>query len=146
MKQTKLLWVRFQRRRSFFLRGTFFARWGSGTLFSSPHMEERPLPTDADVEAVVTERLTALLEARLRERDSLQTDRSLRFIRLARELADNEDESALIAMLLDDYYQQMLHAPPPRPSEEPAPAPAESRREETGRPDRNRRGRSRRRR
>jgi len=85
-------------------------------------MEERPLPTDADVEAVVTERVTALLEARLRGRDALQTDRSMRFVRLARELADNEDESALIAMLLDDYYQQMLHAPPPRPADEPAQA------------------------
>jgi ATP-dependent RNA helicase DeaD len=107
-------------------------------------MEERPLPTDADVEAVVTERLTALLEARLRERDSLQTDRSLRFILLARELADNEDESALIAMLLDDYYQQMLHAPPPRPSDEPPPEVKQ--REESGRPGRNRRDRGRRRR
>jgi ATP-dependent RNA helicase DeaD len=107
-------------------------------------MEERPLPTDADVEAIVTERLTALLEARLRERDALQTERSQRFIPLARELADNEDESALIAMLLDDYYQQILHAPPPRPSDEPAPA--ESRQEGSGRPDRNRRSQSRRRR
>jgi ATP-dependent RNA helicase DeaD len=110
-------------------------------------MEERPLPTDADVEAVVTERLTALLEARLRARDTLQTERSQRFIPLARELADNEDESALIAMLLDDYYQQMLHAPPPRPSDEPAPAererrPPERRRDQSrGRGDRDRRRR-----
>ena len=81
-------------------------------------MLERPMPTDADVESVVTERLTALLEARLRARDKLQTERSQRFASLARSLADNEDESALITMLLDDTYQQMLHAPPPRPSEE----------------------------
>jgi ATP-dependent RNA helicase DeaD len=83
-------------------------------------MEERPLPTDTDVEAVVTERLTALLEARLRDRDSLQTERSQRFVPLARSLAENEDESALIAMLLDDYYQQILHTPPRGPSDEPA--------------------------
>jgi ATP-dependent RNA helicase DeaD len=82
-------------------------------------MQERPLPTDAEVEAVVTERVTALLEARLRERDKLQAERSRRFIPLARSLADNEDESAVIAMLVDDYYQQMLHAPALRPSEEP---------------------------
>jgi ATP-dependent RNA helicase DeaD len=103
-------------------------------------MEEWPLPTDADVEAVVTERVTALLEARLRGRDALQTDRSRRFVRLARELADNEDESALIAMLLDDYYQQMLHAPPPRPSDEPPPA--ANLQEGSDRPDRSQRGRS----
>ena len=89
-------------------------------------MEERALPTNADVEAVVAERVTALLEARLRERDRLQTERSQRFVPLARSLAENEDESALIAMLLDDYYQQTLHAPVPQPGET-APT-AESRR------------------
>jgi ATP-dependent RNA helicase DeaD len=77
----------------------------------SINMQEMPLPTDADVQAVVSERVTALLEARLRDRDSLKTERSLRFVPLGRSLAENEDESAIIAMLLDDYYQQMLHAP-----------------------------------
>jgi ATP-dependent RNA helicase DeaD len=51
-------------------------------------------------------------EARLRERDRLKTERSQRFVPLARTLAENEDESALIAMLVDDYYQETLHAPP----------------------------------
>ena len=69
-------------------------------------------PTDSDVQAVVTERVTALLEAKLRERDKLRAERSLRFVPLGRSLAENEDESALIAMLLDDYYQQTLHGPP----------------------------------
>ena len=68
-------------------------------------------PTDADVEAVVTERVTALLEAKLRERDKLRVERSERFVPLGRSLAQNEDESALIAMLLDDYYQETLHGP-----------------------------------
>jgi ATP-dependent RNA helicase DeaD len=80
-------------------------------------MEEHPLPTDADVETIVAQRVTALLEARLRERDKLQTERSQRFVPLARSLAENEDESAVIAMLLDDYYQQTLHAPVPQPGE-----------------------------
>ena len=80
-------------------------------------LQERALPSDADVEAVVAERVTALLEARLRERDKLQTERSQRFVPLARSLAENEDESAIIAMLLDDYYQQMLHAPLPQPAD-----------------------------
>jgi len=74
-------------------------------------LQERTLPSDADVAVVVGERLTALLEARLRERDKLQTERSQRFVPLARSLAESEDEQAVIAMLLDDYYQQMLHAP-----------------------------------
>ncbi len=78
---------------------------------------ERPLPTDADVEAVVSERVIALLEAQLRDRDRAVTERSRRFIPLSRSLAENEEESAIIAMLLDEYYQQMLHAPVPVPEE-----------------------------
>jgi len=79
--------------------------------------EERPLPTDADVEAIVAERVTVLLEARLRERrlDQLLAERMNRFVPLGQTLAGTEDESAVIAMLLDDYYQQTLHAPPPQP-------------------------------
>lgn len=74
-------------------------------------IEERTLPTEEEVAEVVAERLTALLESRLRERDKLQAERSRRFAPLARQLAENAEESALITMLLDDTYQQMLHAP-----------------------------------
>jgi ATP-dependent RNA helicase DeaD len=84
-------------------------------------LQERPLPTPADVEAVVSERVTALLEARLRQRDKLLIERSQRFVPLGRSLAENEDESAIIAMLLDDYYQQTLHAPLPQPAGTPPP-------------------------
>ncbi|MBX3002016.1 MAG: DEAD/DEAH box helicase [Caldilineaceae bacterium] len=81
-------------------------------------LQKRPLPTDEVVEAVVSERLTALLEARLRERDKLQAERSRRFASLARTLADQEEEQPILTMLLDDYYQQLLHAPimPPETS------------------------------
>jgi len=72
-------------------------------------LEERILPSDEDVAKVVAERLTALLEARLRERDKLQAERSQRFESLARELAGQEDELPIITMLLDEYYQKMLH-------------------------------------
>jgi ATP-dependent RNA helicase DeaD len=79
--------------------------------------EERNIPSDADVEAIVAERTTALLEARLRLRDKLQTERSQRFAPLARSLVENEEELPIITMLLDDYYQQTLHAPVIQPSE-----------------------------
>jgi ATP-dependent RNA helicase DeaD len=84
--------------------------------------EERPLPSDADVETVVGERVTALLEARLRERDSLQSERSRRFTALARTWAESEDEMALITMLIDEYYQAMLHKPVTPPAAEVGPA------------------------
>lgn len=76
------------------------------------NMEERPLPDDEEMERVVAERITALLEAKLRARDNLQIERMRRFLALARNLSQSEDELALIAMLLDDYYQQSLHEPP----------------------------------
>jgi ATP-dependent RNA helicase DeaD len=85
-------------------------------------LEERIIPSDEDVANVVAERLTALLEARLRDRDKLQAERSQRFIPLARELADQEDELPIITMLLDDTYQKMLHPTVNRPKEQARPA------------------------
>lgn len=80
------------------------------------NMEERQLADDEELERVVAERITALLEARLRARDNLQIERMGRFLPLARNLSQSEDEMTLIAMLLDDYYQQSLHAPPEQPA------------------------------
>jgi ATP-dependent RNA helicase DeaD len=108
-------------------------------------MIERPLPSDADVEAVVAERLVALLEARLRDRDKLQTERSRRFVPLARALTEAEDELPLITMLLDDTYQQMLHAPVIPPGEAPRPVRAPAPSSAGGRRGGRRGGRSRRR-
>ena len=101
-------------------------------------MQARTIPTDDDVAAVVAERLTAHLEARLRERDTLQTERSSRFDRLARALADADGELPLITMLLDDVYQKFQHAPllpPPAPVSAPPP-PRRSDRDDGGRPPR----------
>ncbi|HUN56097.1 MAG TPA: DEAD/DEAH box helicase [Smithella sp.] len=84
--------------------------------FYNIHMEERPLPNDEELERIVAERITALLEAKLRARDNLEIERMQRFVPLARNLTQTEDEMALVAMLLDDYYQQTLHAPPAQPT------------------------------
>ncbi len=78
-------------------------------------MQEWPLPSDEDVEAIVAERVTALLEARLRDRDRLKSERMQRFEPLIHGLSESEEGLALLTMLLDDYYQQTLHAPPPQP-------------------------------
>ncbi len=71
-------------------------------------------PSDADVSKIVSERLITMLEARLRDRDKLQTERMQRFVPLARTLGQSDEESQLVAMLLDDLYQISLHAPPVR--------------------------------
>ena len=87
-------------------------------------LHEWPLPGDEDVEQIVSERVTALLEARLRDRDRLKSERMQRFEPLIHDLSQSEAGLALLTMLLDDYYQQTLHAPPPQPlAEQPAPEP-----------------------
>jgi ATP-dependent RNA helicase DeaD len=80
-------------------------------------MEERPLPTDDDVTEVINQRLTALLESKRRTRSNLELERMQRFMPLAQEMIENEESLTIIAMLLDDIYQQTLHAPPPQPDE-----------------------------
>jgi ATP-dependent RNA helicase DeaD len=86
-------------------------------------MQEWPLPGDEDVEALVAERVTVLLEARLRDRDRLKVERMQRFVPLVHELSESEEGLALLTMLLDDYYQQTLH---------PAPAPQAPEKLESG--------------
>jgi ATP-dependent RNA helicase DeaD len=102
------------------------------------NMEERPLPTEEDVEAIVSQRAVALLEARLRERDRLKLERMERFIPFLRSLNDDEEALSGVAMLLDDFYHENFHSiqtPQPsgeRPEEEPGRAsgrPASRRRE-----------------
>lgn len=80
-----------------------------GKQFGIPFLE-MPLPSDEDVEKVVSERIITLLEAHMHTRDRVENERSQRFINLARQLSTDEDENALLAMLLDDFYQNTFHA------------------------------------
>jgi len=84
--------------------------------------QERPLPTDEDVEQVVSERIITLLEAQLRGRDRLQVERMQRFLPLAQSLGEDAESGKLMAMLLDDFYQNTFHEPvvPPETEETPS--------------------------
>lgn len=77
--------------------------------------QERETPTEEDVAAVVAERATVLLEAQLRERDNIKEERMARFLPLVQQLAADEDGRSLLAMLVDDLYQQTQHNPPADP-------------------------------
>ncbi len=95
-------------------------------------IEERQLPGDEEVQKVVSERVITLLEARLRVRDNLKAERMQRFLPLANSLGEDEDGSGLLAMLLDDFYQETFYAPvvPPASEEQQKPQ-SRSRRSES---------------
>jgi ATP-dependent RNA helicase DeaD len=78
-------------------------------------LQERPLPTEADLSAHVAQRLTTVLEARLRGKDSLERERIRRYVDMAKAMSQDEDQVLLLAMLLDQSYQRAMHTPPPLP-------------------------------
>ncbi len=82
---------------------------------------ERTLPSEQDVTTLVAERVTVLLEAQLRARDKLKTERMQRFVPLIVEWTGSEEGQALLAMLVDDLYQQSLHSPALPPAGEKLP-------------------------
>jgi len=84
---------------------------------------ERKAPAEEEVIAAVEERLTALLEAKRRGVTKLQRERMARFLPSVRKFAEDEESLSLLALLLDEFYQQSLHAAPPAP-EEKAPQPS----------------------
>lgn len=84
--------------------------------FSIP-MVEHQIPADEDLEALISQRAVFLLEARLRKADNIQKERMQRFMRAVGELAANEESRALLAMLVDEFYQGTFHAPLEQPSD-----------------------------
>jgi len=81
-------------------------------------LEERQIPSKEDVANIVSQRLTALLEAKLRKRDRLKVERMQRLTPLTQSLGESEDGLALMAMVLDDFYQESHHTPQSMPFEE----------------------------
>jgi ATP-dependent RNA helicase DeaD len=81
-----------------------------GKMYEIP-FEERIPPDDKMVQQVVSERIITLLEARLRSRDRLQSERMQRFLPLTKIMIESEDQTNLLAMLLDDFYQETFHPP-----------------------------------
>ena len=84
--------------------------------FSIP-MVEHSVPADEELETLISQRAVFLLEARLRKADNIQKERMQRFMRAVGELAANEESRALLAMLVDEFYQGTFHAPLEQPSE-----------------------------
>lgn len=80
-------------------------------------LEERHVPADEELEALISQRAVFLLEAELRGADNIQKERMQRFCRIVADLAANEDSRQLLAMLVDEFYQKTFHAPLEQPVE-----------------------------
>ena len=78
-------------------------------------LEEREMPSDAEMASRVGQRLTHLLEDRLRNRSNMERERQARFVDVARQLVE-EGEPEVLAMLLDEAYQESLHGAPAGPA------------------------------
>ena len=104
--------------------------------------EVRPSPSEEDLAKIVSERTTVRLEAQMKERDNLRIERMQRFVPAVSELAADEHGVALLAMLLDDYYQQSLHALPVLPGMEPPQAQQNSQKPNNSKKQQRGRGRS----
>ena len=72
-------------------------------------VEKQPLPTPEDVSARVSERLTVVLENRLRDRTNMRRERARQYVPLVQDLAREEPE--LLAMLIDDLHEHARAAP-----------------------------------
>ena len=94
-------------------------------FFKIPLEEQQP-PTDDEVSRAVGLRVTAQLEARLRQLTGLEKERMSRLVPLIADMAADPEQQGLLAMALDDVYQKTLPAPAwktARQAEASAPAP-----------------------
>ncbi|MCL1889148.1 MAG: DEAD/DEAH box helicase [Desulfovibrionaceae bacterium] len=81
------------------------------------NLTEKNLPDEELLSRVLGERLTTLLETRLRHKTRLEQERMERFRRLAGQMNDDDEAVKLLCLLLDEEYQKSLHSPPPLPEQ-----------------------------
>lgn len=66
-------------------------------------------PDDKELEAMITQRSLAFLEAEIRSLDNIQRERLERFIPVIKDLAQDNELAPLLAMLIDQYYHSKMH-------------------------------------
>jgi len=81
---------------------------------------EHELPTEEEVATRIAERMTVVLEERMRQKSNLERERLERFVPVVRELSREEPE--LLAMLIDEIYHKRMHRPPEQPKVDSADA------------------------
>ncbi|MGM0598844.1 MAG: DEAD/DEAH box helicase [Candidatus Rifleibacteriota bacterium] len=79
-----------------------FAR-RSGIVF-----EERQVPSEEQVQNLLCEKLSARLEADLRDSTTAQKERSKRYAGVLREINSSENTEEILLMLIDEYHQRLI--------------------------------------
>ena len=82
-------------------------------------IERHELPSPQHVAERVAERMTVVLEDRMRETDNLARERLRRFIPMVKRLAKEQPE--VLAFLIDDMYHKHLHTRPEQPGDDAQP-------------------------
>ena len=92
-------------------------RAGTGADRQSFHQHGRaPVPSDEELETLIAQR-ACFAGSAAAQADNIQKERMQRFMQIVADLADNDDSRTLLAMLLDEFYQETFHAPLEQPSE-----------------------------
>jgi ATP-dependent RNA helicase DeaD len=78
-------------------------------------MLERKTPEEQDVAAVLEDRITVMLENKRRKLTPMQLERVARFSNTVNKFAQGEETSLLLALMLDELYQQTMNVSPPKP-------------------------------
>lgn len=78
-------------------------------------MLERKAPEDEDVVAVLENRIAVMLENKRRKLSFIQKERAARFAPVATKFAGEEESASLLALLLDELYQQSMNTAAPQP-------------------------------
>lgn len=86
----------------------------------SINMLERPTPEEEDVTAVLEDRISVMLENKRRALTLAQKERTARFVPTIPRFAQTEEGATLLAILLDELYQQSMNVAPPKPEAKPA--------------------------
>lgn len=83
-------------------------------------MLKRNAPQDEEVIAVLETRIAIMLEKKYRKLSIIQKERASRFASVVTKFAKEEETVPLLALLLDELYQQTMNTTAPQPEAKPA--------------------------
>jgi len=83
-------------------------------------MLEREAPRDEDVIAVLENRIAVMLDNKRRKLSFIEKERAARFTPVVTKFAAEAESASLLALLLDELYQQTMNTAVPQPEAKPS--------------------------